>query len=198
MIAGHAEGGHFAAILLFHINHPSGDIDAIKLAERLRGSCLISPLLSFGYYKSNHQTRAKYEYLTLKHMQDLLVNFQSVGLSDKEAIKDPYLLPFDAPQGWGENGAVHSILLVVGTWSPRRCFSMIKLPSETVCRKQITQSRRLILYNLRKRHTQLALQTRYLDWNVTVQKNTGVDVGFDFLSSGAIVSLTKKEEVGVV
>ena len=116
IIAGDSAGGHLAVSLLSHINHPLGDIEAIKLPERLKGSCLISPFLSFDYDKDSYRRLAKHDYLTVKHMKGLNDNFKPVGLSDKDAIQDPYLSPLDAPQGWWKNSTVSNVLLVVGTW----------------------------------------------------------------------------------
>lgn len=116
IIAGDSAGGHLAAVLLSHLNHPSGDIEPLRLSEPLRGICLISPFLSFDYKKESYQTLADYDYLTLEHMKELNENFKPIGLSDQEAIRDPYLSPLDAPQEWWKNSAVSSILLVVGSW----------------------------------------------------------------------------------
>ncbi|KAG0645660.1 alpha beta hydrolase [Hyphodiscus hymeniophilus] len=116
IIAGDSAGGHLAAVLLSHLNHPSKDIETIKLTERLKGICLISPFLSYDYDKASYRTLAEKDYLTLEHMKFLNENFKPEGLSDVDAIKDPYLSPLDVPKQWWNDSAVSNILLVVGTW----------------------------------------------------------------------------------
>ena len=116
IIAGDSAGGHLATVLLSHLNHPAGDIESVKILEPLKGICLISPFLSFDYKKSSYQTLAKYDYLTLEHMKELNENFKPIGLSDQDAIQDPYLSPLDAPPGWWKESRVSRILLVVGSW----------------------------------------------------------------------------------
>lgn len=52
-MAGDSAGGHLAAGLLSHLNHPSEEVEPVKLAEPLRAMCFISPFLGFDYNKES-------------------------------------------------------------------------------------------------------------------------------------------------
>jgi hypothetical protein len=53
IMAGDSAGGHLAAGLLSHLNHPSEEVEPVKLAEPLRAMCFISPFLGFDYNKES-------------------------------------------------------------------------------------------------------------------------------------------------
>lgn len=115
-IAGDSAGGHFAAGLLSHLNHPSRNIQQVKLSKPLRGTCFTCPFLSFDYDKESHRTNATRDCLGLEATKEFNENSKLLGLSDRDAIQYPQLSPLDAPRGWWEDSPVMSILLGVGSW----------------------------------------------------------------------------------